>query len=66
MLKGLIVLAIDEGLYSHLFAYSPGQLPLTRLDGGAWDDITPPCTPLAPGWPLPPTGTATGTCTGWT
>ena len=44
-IKGLIVLAIDEGMYAHLFAYSPGEMPLTRLDGGAWDDIHPALDP---------------------
>ena len=39
------MLAIDEGLYSHLFAYLPGELPLTRLDGGAWDDMHPALHP---------------------
>lgn len=44
-IQGLIVLAIDEGLYSHLFAYSPGELPLLRLGGGAWDDMHPALHP---------------------
>lgn len=45
--QGLIVLALDEGGNTHLFAYQPqesgaGQpLPLTRLTYGPWDDITP-------------------------
>lgn len=44
-IQGLIILAIDEGLYSHLFAYSPGELPLLRLEGGAWDDMHPALHP---------------------
>lgn len=44
-IQGLIILAIDEGLYSRLFAYSPGELPLLRLDSGAWDDIHPALHP---------------------
>lgn len=36
--------AQDNG-YQHLFAYAPGLLPLTRLTGGAWDDITPALSP---------------------
>lgn len=45
--QGLIVLALDEGVNIHLFAYQPeetgeGQpLPLTRLTSGPWDDIEP-------------------------
>lgn len=45
--QGLIILALDEGGNSHLFAYQPeetgaGQpLPLTRLTYGPWDDIDP-------------------------
>lgn len=45
--QGLIVLAMEDGGNTHLFAYQPqesgaGQpLPLTRLTSGPWDDITP-------------------------
>jgi TolB protein len=45
--QGLIVLALDEGGNTHLFAYQPQEsgagtpLPLTRLTYGPWDDITP-------------------------
>jgi TolB protein len=49
--QGLIILAMDEGGDTHLFAYQPeeigaGQpLPLTRLTYGPWDDITPAISP---------------------
>jgi TolB protein len=42
---GTILAAIDEGGYSHLFAYQPGSPPLLRLTDGAWDDITPAASP---------------------
>ena len=42
---GTIFLSIDEGGYSHLFAYHPSNLPLTRLTWGAWDDVTPALSP---------------------
>jgi TolB protein len=38
---GTILAAIDEGGYSHLFAYQPKSPPLLRLTNGPWDDITP-------------------------
>ncbi len=49
--QGLIVLALDEGGNTHLFAYQPqeggeGQpLPLTRLTYGPWDDTNPAISP---------------------
>lgn len=43
--SGTIFLAIDESSYTHLFAYRPLSMPLTRLTGGAWDDITPALSP---------------------
>jgi TolB protein len=47
---GLIILALDEGSNTHLFAYQPqaadgGGLPLSRLTTGPWDDITPALSP---------------------
>ncbi len=47
---GLLLLAIREGLDTHLFAYRPVErssdtLPLTRLTSGTWDDITPALSP---------------------
>ena len=43
---GLILLAMQDGSHTHLFAYQPQAvngmgLPLTRLTSGPWDDITP-------------------------
>jgi TolB protein len=49
--QGLIILALNEGGNTHLFAYQPegsgaGQpLPLTRLTYGPWDDINPAISP---------------------
>ena len=49
--QGLIVLALNEGGNTHLFAYQPEEngenqpLPLTRLTYGPWDDITPAISP---------------------
>src|SRR4030066_345699 len=49
--QGLIILPLDEGGNTHLFAYQPqesgaGQpLPLTRLTYGPWDDINPAISP---------------------
>jgi TolB protein len=47
----LIILAMDEGGNTHLFAYQPEDagpeqpLPLTRLTYGPWDDINPSLSP---------------------
>jgi TolB protein len=49
--QGLIILALDEGGNTHLFAYQPQErgaglpLPLTRLTSGPWDDINPAISP---------------------
>jgi TolB protein len=49
--QGLLILSVDEGGNSHLFAYQPeesgaGQpMTLTRLTYGPWDDITPAISP---------------------
>jgi len=49
--QGLIMMALDEGGDTHLFAYQPEEvgaglpLPLTRLTYGPWDDITPAISP---------------------
>lgn len=49
--QGLLILALDEGGNTHLFAYQPqeagaGQpMPLTRLTYGPWDDINPAISP---------------------
>jgi len=36
---------MGESGYTHLFAYRPLSLPLTRITDGAWDDITPALSP---------------------
>jgi TolB protein len=41
----LIILSMTEAGYSHLYAYSPDSLPLTRLTDDPWDDITPALSP---------------------
>jgi TolB protein len=40
-----MILAMVDGAHSHLFAYHPQYLPLTRLTNGAWDDIDPSVSP---------------------
>ncbi len=42
---GLIVLAMSDSGYTHLFAYQPETLPFTRLTSGEWDDIHPALSP---------------------
>lgn len=42
---GILILSLAEGVDTHLFAYQPESLPLTRLTSGAWDDITPALSP---------------------
>lgn len=44
-LPGMIYLSITEAGYSHLFAYHPETLPLTRLTYGAWEDRFPAVSP---------------------
>ncbi len=39
--QGVVVLSLQDGEYSHLFAYQPQSLPLTRLTNGPWDDLSP-------------------------
>ena len=39
--QGAIILAMRDGNFTHLFAYHPQFLPLTRLTNSNWDDITP-------------------------
>jgi TolB protein len=43
--QGIIVLSIQDGLFSHLFAYHPLFLPLTRITTSNWDDIDPSVSP---------------------
>ena len=42
---GILILSLMEGVDTHLFAYQPESLPLTRLTSGPWDDITPALSP---------------------
>jgi TolB protein len=50
-MQGMIILSLQDGLDTHLFAYQPlGEvdgtvLPLTRLTNGNWDDISPVVSP---------------------
>lgn len=43
--NGTVILSLEEDGYAHLFAYTPGGMPLTRLTNGDWDDITPAPNP---------------------
>jgi TolB protein len=43
--QSVFFLSLQEAGYFHLFAYSPQDLPLTRLTANAWDDITPALSP---------------------
>ena len=40
-----VILSYEEDGYAHLFAYIPGELSLTRLTSGGWDDIAPAPSP---------------------
>jgi TolB protein len=42
---GILILSLAEGVDTHLFAYQPESLPLTRLTSGPWDDINPALSP---------------------
>ncbi len=42
---GYLLLAMSDGYYSHLFAYHPQSLPLTRLTDNPWDDRQPAISP---------------------
>lgn len=42
---GFLILALAEGWHSHLYAYQPPSLPLTRLTAGEWRDIDPSASP---------------------
>ncbi|MEW5873354.1 MAG: hypothetical protein AB1894_29105 [Chloroflexota bacterium] len=43
--EGLVILAMEEDSYSHLFAYKPDDIPFTRLTSGNWNDIMPDISP---------------------
>lgn len=42
---GVLVLAMQDGYYTHLFAYHPLSLPLARLTNNPWDDMHPALSP---------------------
>ncbi len=42
---GVLVLAMQDGYYTHLFAYHPLFLPLSRLTNNPWDDMHPALSP---------------------
>jgi TolB protein len=42
---GTFFFSLADGGYFHLFAYSPQNLPITRLSNNSWDDITPSLSP---------------------
>ncbi|RPJ26135.1 MAG: hypothetical protein EHM33_12715 [Chloroflexi bacterium] len=41
----IVIFSYEEDGYAHLFAYSPDEMPLTRITYGDWDDITPSPSP---------------------
>jgi TolB protein len=43
--QDIVLLSLEENGYSQLFFYIPGQLPLTRVTYGAWDDVSPALSP---------------------
>lgn len=43
--NGYLLFAMSDGYYSHLFAYHPQSLPLTRLTDKPWDDRQPAISP---------------------
>ncbi len=43
--RNVIFLSMQEAGFFHLFAYSPENIPLTRLTADSWDDITPAVSP---------------------
>ncbi len=43
--NNLMIMAIEENGYAHLFAFDPSKSKLTRLTSGEWNDITPALSP---------------------
>lgn len=43
--QGVLVVSMRDGHFSHLFAYHPLYLPLTRLTNHPWDDRSPSISP---------------------
>jgi TolB protein len=44
---GIMVMALSDAGYTHIFAYQPEDLPLTRLTSQPWDDRDPVLSPDA-------------------
>ena len=42
---GMVVFAMGDGGYHHLFAFHPNLLPISRLTSGDWDDSDPAVSP---------------------
>ena len=40
-----VLFSYEEDGYAHLFVYTPGSTPITRITSGEWDDITPAVSP---------------------
>jgi TolB protein len=43
--QGLIIFSMSDGEFTHLFAYNPSYLPITRLTSGNWNDNSPSISP---------------------
>lgn len=43
--EGAFIFSMADGWNTHLFAYHPQYLPLTRLTDGNWDDLHPALSP---------------------
>lgn len=43
--QGFLLLSLNDGGYSHLFAFQPMRMPFTRLTYGPWNDISPAVSP---------------------
>ncbi len=41
----MVIFSFEEDGYAHLFAYIPGEMPLTRITSGDWDDVAPAPSP---------------------
>ena len=44
-IQDVVLLSLEENGYAHLFFYVPGELPLTRITYGDWDDTDPALSP---------------------
>jgi TolB protein len=43
--RDVIILSIEENGYAHLFVTIPGEMALTRITAGDWNDVTPSLSP---------------------